>query len=60
MGIALFWSAGRIDWWPAWASLAVMFAWIMATAIVILHFNPALLVERLGPRKGAKPWIQPL
>ena len=56
MGIALFWSAGRIDWWPAWASLAVMFAWIMATAIVILHFNPALLVERLGPRKGAKPW----
>jgi len=57
MGIALFWSAGRIDWWPAWASLAVMFAWIMATAIVILHFNPALLVERLGPRKGAKPWV---
>jgi protein-S-isoprenylcysteine O-methyltransferase Ste14 len=56
MGIALFWSAGKINWWPAWASLAVMFAWIVATAIVILRFNPALLVERLGPRKGAKPW----
>jgi protein-S-isoprenylcysteine O-methyltransferase Ste14 len=56
MGIALFWSAGRINWWPAWASLAVMFAWIAATAVVILRFNPALLVERLGPRKGAKPW----
>jgi protein-S-isoprenylcysteine O-methyltransferase Ste14 len=33
-----------------------MLAWITATAIVIFHFNPDLLAERLGPRKGAKPW----
>ncbi|MBN1452749.1 MAG: isoprenylcysteine carboxylmethyltransferase family protein [Anaerolineales bacterium] len=56
MGIALFWSAGRIDWWPAWAALAIMLAWIVATAMVILRFNPDLLAERLGPRKGAKRW----
>lgn len=56
MGAALFWSAGRIAWWPAWAALAVMLAWILATAVVILRFNPALLAERLGPRKGAKMW----
>ena len=56
MGVALFWSAGRIDWWPAWASIAVMLAWITATAIVILRFNPDLMAERLGPRKGGKPW----
>ncbi|MBE7553917.1 MAG: isoprenylcysteine carboxylmethyltransferase family protein [Anaerolineales bacterium] len=56
MGVALFWSAGRIDWWPAWAAIVVMVAWISATAIVIFRFNPDLLVERLGPRKGAKPW----
>jgi hypothetical protein len=56
MGVALFWSAGQIDWWPAWASIAVMLAWITATAIVILRLNPDLLAERLGPRKGAKPW----
>ena len=56
MGMALFWSAGRIDWWPAWAALAVMLAWIVATAIVIVRFNPSLLAERLGPRKGAKSW----
>ena len=56
MGVALFWSAGRMDWWPAWAVLAVMSLWIVATAIVILRFNPGLLAERLGPRKGAKPW----
>lgn len=56
MGVALFWSAGRIDWWPAWAALAVMAAWTIATAIVILRTNPGLLAERLGPRKGAKLW----
>jgi protein-S-isoprenylcysteine O-methyltransferase Ste14 len=56
MGIALFWSAGQINWWPAWASLAVMFIWTVATAVVIVRSNPALLVERLGPRKGAKAW----
>jgi protein-S-isoprenylcysteine O-methyltransferase Ste14 len=56
MGVALFWSAGKMDWWPAWASLAVMLAWTTAMAIVILRFSPKLLAERLGPRKGAKPW----
>lgn len=56
MGVALFWPAGRIDWWPAWAALAVMGAWIAATAIVIFRTNPALLAERLGPRRGAKSW----
>ncbi len=55
-GVALFWSAGQMGWWPAWAALAVMLAWITATAIVILRINPGLLAERLGPRKGAKPW----
>jgi protein-S-isoprenylcysteine O-methyltransferase Ste14 len=33
-----------------------MLAWITATAIVIFRFNPDLLAERLGPRKGTKPW----
>ena len=56
MGVALFWSAGKIDWWPAWAAIAVMAAWIIATAIVIFRSNPDLLAERLGPRKGAKSW----
>lgn len=56
MGAALFWPAGRLDWWPAWAALAVMLAWSAATAIVILRLHPALLADRLGPRKGAKRW----
>ncbi len=56
MGVALFWSAGRIDWWAAWAALGVMAAWIIATAVIIFRFNPGLLAERLGPRRGAKSW----
>ena len=56
MGVALFWPAGRLDWWPGWAALAVMAAWIAATAITLIRLNPGLLAERLGPRKGAKPW----
>jgi protein-S-isoprenylcysteine O-methyltransferase Ste14 len=56
MGVALFWSAGRVDWWPAWASLGLMAAWSIAIAVVILRLNPQLLAERLGPRKGGKSW----
>lgn len=56
LGVALFWSAGRLDWWPAWALIGVMLAWIVATAVVILRVNPDLLAERLGPRQGAKRW----
>jgi protein-S-isoprenylcysteine O-methyltransferase Ste14 len=56
MGVALFWSAGRIDWWPAWALIVLMLGWITATGIVILCINPDLLADRLGPRKGGKPW----
>ncbi len=56
MGVALFWSAGRLDWWPAWASLAVMAFWTAATAFIVLRHNPALLAERLGPRQGEKRW----
>ena len=56
MGVALFWPAGRLDWWPGWAALAVMAAWIAAMAITLIRLNPGLLAERLGPRKGAKPW----
>jgi protein-S-isoprenylcysteine O-methyltransferase Ste14 len=56
MGVALFWSAGKIDWWPAWAALGVMFSWTVAMALVIFRIHPALLAERVGPRKGAKPW----
>lgn len=56
MAAALFLSAGQLDWLQAWAVLAIMLAWIVATLLVLLRIHPDLMVERLGPRKGAKPW----
>ena len=56
MGVALFWSAGRLDWWQAWASLAVMAFWTAATAIIVLRYRPDLLAERLARRTGDKSW----
>src|SRR4030042_3035072 len=56
MGVALFWAAGRIDWWAAWAAIAVWLAFFTAMDILILRFNPDLMAERLAPPKGAKTW----
>jgi protein-S-isoprenylcysteine O-methyltransferase Ste14 len=56
MGVALFWSAGRIDWWAAWAAIAVWLAFYTAMDILLLRFNPELMAERLKPPKGAKSW----
>src|SRR5512137_2380073 len=56
MAVALFWSAGKVDWWQAWAALAVMTFWTAATAVIVLRYIPDLLAERLGPRPGEKRW----
>ena len=55
-GVALFWSAGRADWWPGWALVALLLAWAAATGIAIVRVHPSLLAERLHPKKGAKRW----
>jgi protein-S-isoprenylcysteine O-methyltransferase Ste14 len=56
MGIALFWSAGRIDWWAAWAAIAVWVIWFIAQDIILFRYNPDLAAERLSPPKSAKKW----
>jgi protein-S-isoprenylcysteine O-methyltransferase Ste14 len=56
VGVALFWSAGSIDWWPAWGVLAVWLSLFVAMDLLLLRFNPGLMAERLAPPKGAKRW----
>ena len=56
MGVALFWSAGRIDWWAAWAAIAVWLVFFAASDILLIRFNPELMAERLNPPKGAFGW----
>jgi protein-S-isoprenylcysteine O-methyltransferase Ste14 len=55
-GIILFWSAGRIAWWPAWAVIVMWLVWFAAMDFVILRFSPDLMAERLSPPHGAKSW----
>jgi protein-S-isoprenylcysteine O-methyltransferase Ste14 len=55
-GVAMFWAAGKMDWWPAWAVIAVWLVWFSAVDSVILRFNPDLMAERMSPPKGAKAW----
>jgi protein-S-isoprenylcysteine O-methyltransferase Ste14 len=56
MAVALFWSAGRLDWWPAWVAIAIWLAWFTAMEVATLRFNPALMAERLRPPKEAELW----
>ena len=55
-GIAMFWSAGRVDWWPAWAVIVVWLAVFAAMDILLLRLAPELMAERLSPPRGAKSW----
>lgn len=56
IGVVLFWAAGTMQWWAAWAMIVVSLLWSTGTAIVILRLSPDLLAERLGPQEGAKKW----
>jgi protein-S-isoprenylcysteine O-methyltransferase Ste14 len=56
VAVALFWSAGRIGWWSAWAAIAVWLVCFTAMDIIIFRLNPDLMAERLSPPKGAKTW----
>jgi protein-S-isoprenylcysteine O-methyltransferase Ste14 len=56
VGVAVFWSAGRMDWWPAWAAIAVLLAWFVVEDVVVLRLDPGLIAERLKPPRGAKAW----
>jgi protein-S-isoprenylcysteine O-methyltransferase Ste14 len=56
MAVTLIWSSGDPGWLAAWAVVVITAAWAVATGVVIVRANPALLAERLGPRQGARRW----
>jgi hypothetical protein len=49
MGVALFWPAGKIDWWLAWAALSVRLAWSAATARDSLDYCKLPYGLKTGP-----------
>jgi protein-S-isoprenylcysteine O-methyltransferase Ste14 len=55
-GVILFWSAGRLDWLPAWGVLAVNAVMMAGMGFAIFRRFPDLAQERLRPPKDAKKW----
>ena len=53
LGVALFLSAGRLDWWMAWAYFGIL---VINTVLVARIMHPELLAERTGIGEGAKKW----
>ncbi|HPL26923.1 MAG TPA: isoprenylcysteine carboxylmethyltransferase family protein [Anaerolineae bacterium] len=53
-----FLAAGRLDWWPAWALVALTLAASVAARIIPARRNPDLLAERarFAEAEGVKPW----
>jgi protein-S-isoprenylcysteine O-methyltransferase Ste14 len=56
VGVALFWAAGTLRWWPGWALVGLTAVWVAGMTTVILRFNPDMLAERLGARKQGERW----
>ena len=56
VALALFIPAATLNWPQAWVATILTLVWVIATAWVILRVHPALLAERMGPRKGAQRW----
>jgi protein-S-isoprenylcysteine O-methyltransferase Ste14 len=52
----LFGVVGRWDWWMGWALSAIYTIWSVATAVLILPVNPAMLAERARPHADTRKW----
>jgi len=55
-GAVLFALAGRLDWWEAWAFLAIFVLAVCVNGLWTLRHNPGLINERGRIAKESKPW----
>ncbi len=56
IGGILFASAGRFDWWEAWAFLIIYFLIALTSALWMAQTNPELTQERSHPGQNVKKW----
>lgn len=56
--VVLFASAGRLDWWMAWAYAGLVIAVAIVSRVLVARKNPDLLAERAqaSEGEGVKPW----
>ncbi|MBD3415321.1 MAG: DUF1295 domain-containing protein [Candidatus Aminicenantes bacterium] len=57
---ALFLTAGRLDWWPAWVYIGISLNNQCFVFFYLRKKNPELLKERTQGPKSAKKWDRPL
>ncbi len=60
MGVVLFWSAGRLDWWAAWIFISLVLLIQVRVVLTLQRTSPDLLMERDRMREGTKQWDKPL
>jgi protein-S-isoprenylcysteine O-methyltransferase Ste14 len=56
IAVAMFLPAGRLDWWQAWAFLAIFFGAIAFNALFVLRGDPELIAERAETKENTKGW----
>lgn len=54
--LALFLPAGTLQWWQAWALIALSVLGVAFELLVLLPHDPALFAQRSAVQEGTKPW----
>jgi protein-S-isoprenylcysteine O-methyltransferase Ste14 len=58
LAVFMFLPAGRLDWWPAWAYVAIYFGMVIFNALFVLGKDPELIAERGETKENTKGWDQ--
>ena len=56
LAVCMFVPAGRLNWWQAWAYVAIYFGMVIFNALFILGKDPELIVERGETKENTKGW----
>ena len=56
LAVFMFVPAGRLDWWQAWAYVAIYFGMVIFNALFILGKEPELIAERGETKENTKEW----
>jgi protein-S-isoprenylcysteine O-methyltransferase Ste14 len=56
LALFMFIPAGRLDWWAAWAYVAIFFGAVAFNALFVLGKDPDLIAERGETKENTKGW----
>lgn len=56
LAAVLFVPAGRLDWWPGWAYLALIAITTTVSSVLVVRRDPELAHRRMSIGEGTRPW----